>query len=277
MYSCLKTGVCKQPSGYSCLKTGICKKPSVNRRTGIPGSYLKKEKVTKMISENIRNVEDRIQAACARAGRSRDEVTLICVTKTMPVADLREAYDAGQRNFGENRVQEITEKYPQLPDDIHWHMIGHLQKNKVKYLMDRVVMIHSVDSSSLARTISKEAVKSGRIMDILLEVNAAEEESKFGLSCDEVLPMVREIASLPGIRICGLMTVAPYTDNPETNREFFKKLRDLSVDIDRQSIDNVSMHILSMGMTGDFEVAIEEGATHIRVGTAIFGKRNYTV
>ena len=195
----------------------------------------------------------------------------------MPVTDLQEAYDEGQRNFGENRVQEITEKYPLLPDDIRWHMIGHLQRNKVKYLMDRVVMIHSVDSASLARTISKEAVKAGRTMDILLEVNAAGEESKFGLSYEEVLPLVREIAPLPGLHICGLMTVAPYTDDPETNREFFKKLRDLSVDIDRQSIDNVSMHTLSMGMTGDFEVAIEEGATHIRVGTAIFGKRDYTV
>ena len=230
-----------------------------------------------MIAENIRSVEQRIQAACARAGRSRDEVTLICVTKTMPVTDLQEAYDEGQRNFGENRVQEITEKYPLLPDDIRWHMIGHLQRNKVKYLMDRVVMIHSVDSASLARTISKEAVKAGRTMDILLEVNAEGEESKFGLSYEEVLPLVREIAPLPGLHICGLMTVAPYTDDPETNREFFKKLRDLSVDIDRQSIDNVSMHTLSMGMTGDFEVAIEEGATHIRVGTAIFGKRDYTV
>ena len=230
-----------------------------------------------MIAENIRSVEQRIQAACARAGRRRDEVTLICVTKTMPVTDLQEAYDEGQRNFGENRVQEITEKYPLLPDDIRWHMIGHLQRNKVKYLMDRVVMIHSVDSASLARTISKEAVKAGRTMDILLEVNAAGEESKFGLSYEEVLPLVREIAPLPGLHICGLMTVAPYTDDPETNREFFKKRGDVSFDIDRQSIDNVSMHTLSMGMTGDFEVAIEEGATHIRVGTAIFGKRDYTV
>ncbi|MBQ2641319.1 MAG: YggS family pyridoxal phosphate-dependent enzyme [Lachnospiraceae bacterium] len=230
-----------------------------------------------LISENIQSVEERIQAACARAGRSRDEVTLICVTKTMPVEDLRQAYDAGQRSFGENRVQEINDKFPQLPSDIQWHMIGHLQRNKVKYLMDKAVMIHSVDSAALAQTISKEAVKAGRVMDILLEVNAAEEESKFGLTCADVLPLVREIAPLPGIHICGLMTVAPFTDDPETNRVFFRKLRDLSVDIGRESIDNVSMHILSMGMTGDFEVAIEEGATHIRVGTAIFGKRNYNI
>lgn len=230
-----------------------------------------------LISENIQSVEERIRAACARAGRSRDEVTLVCVTKTMPVEDLRQAYDAGQRSFGENRVQEINDKFPQLPSDIQWHMIGHLQRNKVKYLMDKAVMIHSVDSAALAQTISKEAVKAGRIMDILLEVNAAEEESKFGLTCADVLPLIREIAPLPGIHICGLMTVAPFTDDPETNRVFFRKLRDLSVDIGRESIDNVSMHILSMGMTGDFEVAIEEGATHIRVGTAIFGKRNYNI
>ena len=230
-----------------------------------------------LISENIQSVEERIRAACARAGRSRDEVTLVCVTKTMPVEDLRQAYDAGQRSFGENRVQEINDKFPQLPSDIQWHMIGHLQRNKVKYLMDKAVMIHSVDSAALAQTISKEAVKAGRVMDILLEVNAAEEESKFGLTCADVLPLVREIAPLPGIHICGLMTVAPFTDDPETNRVFFRKLRDLSVDIGRESIDNVSMHILSMGMTGDFEVAFEEGATHIRVGTAIFGKRNYNI
>ena len=230
-----------------------------------------------MIAENIRSVEARIQSACERAGRSRDEVTLICVTKTMPVEDLRQAYDAGQRSFGENRVQEINDKFPQLPEDIQWHMIGHLQTNKVKYLMDKVVMIHSVDSVRLANAISKEAVKAGRVMDILIEINAAGEESKFGLDYDKVLSMIKEIAPLPGIRICGLMTVAPYTDDPETNRVFFRNLRELAVDIDRQSIDNVSMTVLSMGMTGDFEVAIEEGATHIRVGTAIFGKRNYAV
>ena len=230
-----------------------------------------------MIADNIRSVEERILAACQRAGRPREDVTLICVTKTKPVEDLRQAYDAGQRVFGENRVQEIIEKFPRLPEDIQWHMIGHLQRNKVKYLMDRAVMIHSVDSAALAQTISKEAVKAGRVMDILLEVNAAGEESKFGLSYDRVLPLIREIAPLPGIHICGLMTVPPYTENPETSRVYFKKLRELSVDIARQSIDNVSMHTLSMGMTGDFEVAIEEGATHIRVGTAIFGARNYDI
>ena len=231
----------------------------------------------KLIAENILSVEQRIKKACERAGRDRSEVTLICVTKTMPVEDLQQAYDAGQRCFGENRVQEINDKFPRLPKDIQWHMIGHLQRNKVKYLMDKAVMIHSVDSAQIAQTVSKEAVKAGRVMDILLEVNAAGEESKFGLSYDQVLPLVREIAPLPGIRICGLMTVAPYTDDPQTNRVFFRKIRELAVDINRQCIDNVSMHILSMGMTGDFEIAIEEGATHIRVGTAIFGSRNYSL
>ena len=230
-----------------------------------------------MIADNIRSVEERILAACQRAGRPREDVTLICVTKTKPVEDLRQAYDAGQRVFGENRVQEIIEKFPLLPEDIQWHMIGHLQRNKVKYLMDRAVMIHSVDSAALAQTISKEAVKAGRVMDILLEVNAAGEESKFGLGYDKVLPLIHEIAPLPGIHICGLMTVPPYTENPETSRVYFKKLRELSVDIASQYIDNVSMYTLSMGMTGDFEVAIEEGATHIRVGTAIFGARNYDI
>lgn len=230
-----------------------------------------------MIAENILSVEQRIKEACERAGRDRSEVTLICVTKTMPLEDLQEAYNAGQRCFGENRVQEINEKFPGLPKDVQWHMIGHLQRNKVKYLMDKAVMIHSVDSASLAQAVSKEAVKAGRVMDILLEVNAAEEESKFGLTCDQVLPLIREIAPLPGIRIRGLMTVAPYTDDPQTNRIYFRKIRKLAVDIDEQSIDNVSMEFLSMGMTGDFEVAIEEGATHIRVGTAIFGNRNYSL
>lgn len=230
-----------------------------------------------MIAENILSVEQRIKEACERAGRDRSEVTLICVTKTMPLEDLQEAYNAGQRCFGENRVQEINEKFPGLPKDVQWHMIGHLQRNKVKYLMDKAVMIHSVDSASLAQAVSKEAVKAGRVMDILLEVNAAEEESKFGLTCDQVLPLIREIAPLPGIRIRGLMTVAPYTDDPQTNRIYFRKIRKLAVDIDEQSIDNVSMEFLSMGMTGDFEVAIEEDTTHIRVGTAIFGNRNYSL
>lgn len=229
-----------------------------------------------MVTENLESVEKRIQAACDRAGRDRSEVTLICVTKTKPIDMLQEAYDDGQRNFGENKVQEIDKKFPLLPKDIHWHMIGHLQRNKVKYLMDKVVMIHSVDNIALAQTISKEAVKAGRQMPVLIEVNAAGEESKFGVSYDEVEPLIRQICTLPGIQVKGLMTIAPYTDDPETNRPYFKKLKQLSVDIAGKSIDNVSMDVLSMGMTGDFEVAIEEGATMVRIGTGIFGERHYT-
>ncbi len=228
-----------------------------------------------MIRENLRSVEERIRAACARAGRDRSEVRLICVTKTKPVEMLEEAYAAGERLFGENRVQEIVRKKPLLPADIDWHMIGHLQKNKVRQVIDKAVMIHSVDSLALAETISKEAVRAGLVMPVLIEVNAAGEESKFGVAPEETEDLVRAMAALPGIRVSGLMTIAPYTEDPETNRPYFRHLRNLSVDIKSKSIDNVNMSVLSMGMTGDFEVAIEEGATHIRVGTGIFGERIY--
>ena len=211
-----------------------------------------------MVRENLVTVEEKIRQACARAGRQREEVTLICVTKTKPVEMLEEAYAAGQRNFGENKVQEICAKAPQLPEDIRWHMIGHLQRNKVKQVIDKAVMIHSVDNLRLAETISKEAVKRGLVMPVLIEVNAAGEESKFGVSPEETEQLIRQAAVLPGLRIAGLMTIAP-----------------LSVDIKSKCIDNVTMDHLSMGMTGDYQVAIEEGATLIRVGTGIFGERNY--
>ncbi len=229
-----------------------------------------------MVRENLKIVEDKVAAACQRAGRDRQEVTLICVTKTKPVDMLAEAYEAGGREFGENKVQEMKDKLPQLHADIRWHMIGHLQKNKVKYLMDsQIVMIHSVDNLALAETISKEAVKAGRVMPVLIEVNVAGEESKFGISCEETEALIREIAPLPGIHVQGLMTIAPYTEDPETNRPYFRRLRELQVDIKSKCIDNVDMIDLSMGMTGDYEVAIEEGATMVRVGTGIFGERQY--
>ncbi len=229
-----------------------------------------------MVQENLKIVEEKVAAACQRAGKNREDVTLICVTKTKPVDMLREAYEAGGRQFGENKVQEMKDKLPQLPGDIHWHMIGHLQKNKVKYLMDpRIVMIHSVDNLALAQTISKEAVKVGRVMPVLIEVNVAQEESKFGISCEETEALIREIAMLPGVQVRGLMTIAPYTEDPETNRPYFRRLKELQVDIKSKCIDNVDMIELSMGMTGDYEVAIEEGATMVRVGTGIFGERDY--
>ncbi|MBR4754090.1 MAG: YggS family pyridoxal phosphate-dependent enzyme [Lachnospiraceae bacterium] len=230
-----------------------------------------------MIKENLEEVRKNIEAACKRAGRSADEVTLISVSKTKPVSDLMEAYDAGVRVFGENKVQEINDKYPQMPSDVHWHMIGHLQRNKVKYIVDKVDLIHSVDSLRLAQTISEEAVKKDCDVDILIEVNVAEEESKFGITVDNTVSLIKDIAFLPRIHVQGLMTIAPYVEVPEENRTIFSALKKLSVDIAKQNIDNVYMGILSMGMTGDYEVAIEEGATMVRVGTGIFGARNYNV
>ncbi len=205
-----------------------------------------------MVRENLIAVEEKIREACARAGRNREDVTLICVTKTKPVEMLEEAYAAGQRNFGENKVQEICLKAPQLPEDIRWHMIGHLQRNKVKQVMDKAVMIHSVDNLRLAETISREAVKRNMVMPILIEVNAAGEESKFGIALEETEQLVRQAAALPGLQIAGLMTIAPYTEDPESNRLYFRQLRELSVDIKSKCIDNVTMDHLSMGMTGDY-------------------------
>ena len=230
-----------------------------------------------MLRENLQEVEERIQEACRRAGRDRSEVTLVAVSKTKPVSMLKEAYDLGVRVFGENKVQEIREKYEALPKDIEWHMIGHLQTNKVKYIADKVSLIHSVDSLRLAETIEKEAVKHNRIVDILLEVNVAEEESKFGIKTSEVLALAENVVQLPHIRLRGLMTIAPFVENPEKNRAIFANLHDLYVDIKEKNIDNGTVSILSMGMTNDYEVAIEEGATMVRVGTGIFGARDYSV
>lgn len=227
------------------------------------------------LRKNLNTVEERICAACARAGRDRSEVTLVAVSKTKPVPMLQTVYDAGIREYGENKPQEIKDKYPQLPQDIHWHMIGHLQRNKIKYIIDKVCMIHSVDSLSLAEAISKEAVKHERIMPVLVEVNVAGEESKFGVSPEQTEELIRAISVLPNIRVEGLMTIAPYTENAEDNRVHFAALRKLFIDIKEKNIDNVNMCSLSMGMTGDYEVAIEEGATLVRVGTGIFGERLY--
>lgn len=226
-----------------------------------------------MITENIALVKKNMEAACRKAGRNPKAASLIAVSKTKPVEMLREAYDAGCRDFGENKVQEIMDKYGQLPSDIRWHMIGHLQRNKVKYIVDKVFLIHSVDSYRLACEISKEALKKGISVNILIEVNVAEEASKFGAHREELLELVKDIAVLPGICVKGLMTIAPYVENAEENRQYFVNLRQLSVDIMSKNIDNVSMGILSMGMTGDYMVALEEGATYVRVGTGIFGDR----
>lgn len=225
------------------------------------------------VTENLAEVRERMEAACRRAGRKSEEVTLIAVSKTKPVSLLEEAYAAGARDFGENKVQEILFKHPQMPEDVRFHMIGHLQTNKVSQVIDKAVLIHSVDSVHLAEKIEKEAAKRNMTADILLEVNAAREESKFGLFLEEVIPALESIRNFPHIRVKGLMTIAPNVENAEENRKYFKKLYQLYVDIKSKNIDNGTMSVLSMGMTGDFEVAIEEGATMIRVGTGIFGSR----
>ena len=208
-----------------------------------------------MLKENLTYVENEIQDACRRAGRGRDEVTLIAVSKTKPVSVLKEAYDLGVRVFGENKVQELTDKYEKLPKDIHWHMIGHLQRNKVKYIIDKVDLIHSVDSVRLAETIEKEASRQNLTVNILIEVNVAGEESKFGVSPEELPEFIEKVE----------------------NRRIFEDLRKLSVDIAEKNVDNITMRVLSMGMTNDYSVAIEEGATMVRVGTGIFGARNYAI
>ena len=228
-----------------------------------------------MIKEQLETVESNICRACSTSKRNREEVTLIAVSKTKPVEDLKEAYACGIRYFGENKVQEIMDKYPQMPADVKWHMIGHLQRNKVKYIVDKTAMIHSVDSLRLAETIQTEASKHQVSVPILLEVNVAEEDSKFGLSVKDTLPLAEQISTFPNLQIKGLMTIAPFVENPEENRWVFRELKKLSVDISEKNIDNVDMCVLSMGMTGDYEVAIEEGSTMVRVGTGIFGSRNY--
>lgn len=230
-----------------------------------------------MLTNNYDLVMNNIKKACKKAGRASEDVTLIAVSKTKPVTMLQEIYDHGCRDFGENKVQELVDKYEVLPKDIKWHMIGHLQRNKVKYIVDKVYLIHSVDSLRLAEEISKEALKKNVEVNILVEVNVANEETKFGTTSQEAIELVDKISKLPGIHIKGLMTIAPYVEDSEENRQYFAQLKQLSVDIITKNIDNVSMDILSMGMSGDYEVAVEEGATYVRVGTGIFGERDYSI
>lgn len=228
-----------------------------------------------MLKENLTNVEKAVREACEKSARKRSEVTLIAVSKTKPTTLIQEIYDAGVRDFGENKVQELCEKYDRLPSDIRWHMIGHLQRNKVKYIIDKVCMIHSVDSYRLAEEINIQAKKHKLIMPILLEINIADEQTKFGITKEDAILLAKEVSQLDSVRVEGLMAVAPYTENPEDNRKYFKQIKKLAVDIQRKNIDNINMHALSIGMTGDYTVAIEEGSTMVRVGTGIFGERDY--
>lgn len=230
-----------------------------------------------MLKENLAQVEENIAAACARVGRKREEVTLIAVSKTKPLEAVEDVFDLGILEFGENKVQELVDKYERIKSPVHWHMIGHLQTNKVKYLVDKVALIHSVDSLKLAAQIQKEAEKKNVVVKILVEVNIAGEETKFGVKGEETLSFIQEIAKFPNIRVCGLMTSAPFVEDPEEDRIHFRNLRQLFVDIKEKNIDNIDMQILSMGMTNDYQVAIEEGATMVRIGTAIFGARQYKI
>lgn len=227
------------------------------------------------LSSNLGRVEANVVSSCKKVGRDPSEVTLIAVSKTKPVEMLQDVYDCGIRAFGENYVQELVDKIEVMPKDIEWHMIGHLQRNKVKYIVGKVKMIHSVDTIKLAEEISRLSVKNNCTTEILLEVNVAKEENKFGFTVEEAPEAVMEISKLPNIVVRGLMTSAPYVEDPEENRKHFSQLRQLCVDINDKNIDNINMDMLSMGMTNDYEVAVEEGATMVRVGTAIFGERNY--
>ena len=232
-----------------------------------------------MIKENLKQVEENINAACQRAGRDPKEVTLIAVSKTKPVSMIEEAIDYGIKNFGENKVQEMCDKIEKISNKLNWHLIGHLQRNKVKYIVDKACLIHSVDSLRLAQQIDSEAKKKNVICNILIEVNIAGEESKFGVSKDQVKELLEEIKELTNVHVKGLMTIAPYVEDAEENRGYFREMNKLFIDMRQENADNdnIDMEILSMGMTGDYQVAIEEGATMVRVGTGIFGARNYNI
>ena len=228
------------------------------------------------IKENLANVRKNIEDACKKVGRDVSEVTLITVSKTKPLSDLRIAYEEGSRDFGENKVQELVSKIDEMPSDVKWHLIGHLQRNKVKYIAGKVPMIHSVDSYRLAEEINVQAKKNSCVIPILIEINIAGEDTKFGIKPEEAEELIREISELENVKVSGLMTIAPNVANPEENRAYFKAMKDLFVDISSKNIDNVEMKVLSMGMTNDYTVAVEEGATMIRVGTGIFGARDYS-
>jgi pyridoxal phosphate enzyme (YggS family) len=228
-----------------------------------------------LLTDNLNLVKKRIEEACAKSGRDPKDVTLVAVSKKKPEEDILELYRAGQRDFGENYIQELRTKQEDLPKDIRWHMIGHLQRNKVKYIAGTIAMIHSVDSLELAETIDREALKNGRIIPILMEVNVAGEESKFGVRPEEADALAEQISHLQNVRLQGFMTSAPFAENPEEDRPVFRNLRKLSVDIGQKNYNNVTVDALSMGMTNDYSVAVEEGSTIVRVGTAIFGARDY--
>ncbi|MTI69913.1 MAG: YggS family pyridoxal phosphate-dependent enzyme [Firmicutes bacterium] len=228
------------------------------------------------LESNLTTVKNNIKKAAEKSGRKPEDITLIGVTKTIDVDIMKNAIELGLENIGENKVQEIQRKYELLNNnDLKWHMIGHLQSNKVKYIIDKVHLIHSLDRMSLAKELQKRAKKINRNVDTLIQVNISEEESKFGLYGDEVIDFLEKILKFDNINVKGLMTMAPHVENPEKVRYVFKQLKGLSKDIEKKGFDNTEMKYLSMGMTNDYEIAIEEGSNMVRVGRAIFGKRNY--
>lgn len=227
-----------------------------------------------MIIDNLINVTNDINNAI-KASKYQQEVTLVAVSKMHSVEEIKEAYDAGIRDFGENKVQEMISKIDLLPKDIRWHLIGHLQTNKVKYIIGKTHLIHSVDSFRLAEEINKQSEKANLITGILVQINISGEETKFGIDKEETVILINQISKLKNVAIQGLMTIAPNEEDPENTRAVFRQLRNLSIDIKELNIDNVNMNVLSMGMSGDFMVAIDEGSNLVRVGTRIFGARNY--
>lgn len=225
---------------------------------------------------NMIDIKNKIDKACELSNRNKEEVTLIAVSKTVDVDAIKEAINSGATDFGENKPQELARKFETIGDDVNWHLIGSLQTNKVKYIIDKVYMIHSIDRLSLCDEIQKRAEKIGKTVNCLIQVNISKEESKHGILEGDAIDFVKTIAkNYPNIRIKGLMTMAPNTDDKELVRSVFKGLKDLAIKIDKENIENISMDELSMGMSNDFEIAVEEGATFVRVGTSIFGKRNY--
>lgn len=230
-----------------------------------------------LINENAVKIRKKVRDAAEKSGRSLEDITLIAVTKTQGIEKIRHALQAGMLDLGENKVQELCDKYPLVDTECRWHLIGHLQTNKVKFIIDKVHMIHSLDRLDLADEIQKRAAKAGRTVDVLVQVNVAGEETKFGIPPEEALDFVKQLAVYPNLRVRGLMTIAPHVQNPEDVRPVFRQLKKIFIDIRQENIDNINMDYLSMGMSNDYEIAIEEGANMVRIGTAIFGARNYPV
>jgi len=229
-----------------------------------------------VIEQNLNHIQDNIKASCEKSGRNPFDITLIGVTKTIDTGRISELVSFGIKDLGENRVQELLEKEPVIGSGVNWHLIGHLQTNKVKSIVGKVKLIHSLDSLRLAQEIDKQAKLLNISANVLIEINIAAEKSKFGINPDELNDFLEEIANYSGLAVKGLMCVAPYVEKPEENRDYFRKMRQMFVDSSAKSLNNIHMQCLSMGMTNDYEIAIEEGANIIRVGTGIFGERDYT-